>query len=244
MKAIMSAVTVAFLPVLLVGCGGTKPSSPAPTPTAPTVVTPQVSIQTVQATPDGTGVQHNTDFQFVATGSFPTGTQFTWQFGDGTSAITTVPTANRIYSQTGSFGVTVEARAGSSSAAGTRQVSVRSLVGRWTGTITGHTGFPRNRPIPITSFELTVNSQTLDRTTLKLSGSWADSAGCRETRAGFINQLLNPRPTAGVSVGVESLLCNDGDFYLTGIADSRFDRIDGTCTAQGGPNCAFRMNRQ
>ena len=42
--------------------------------------------------------------------------------------------------------------------------------------------------------------------------------------------------------GIESFFCADGDFYLTGTADSRFDRVEGSCG--GGPNCRFQMTRQ
>jgi PKD repeat protein len=189
-------------------------------------------------------VQYNTDYRFEALGTFPAGTQFVWQFGDGATSTTTAPTASHVYTQTGNFGITVEGRSGSTSSASTAQVSVRSLVGRWVGTMSGHTVFPPGRPVAITSFELTVTSSTPDGPSLILNGSWADNAGCRVTRTGFIRQSLNPKPLAEVTFGMESFVCADGDFYMTGTADTRFDRVEGSCAPRGGPNCRFSMVRQ
>jgi hypothetical protein len=205
-----------------------------------------VPTLSLQAEPTGVGVLFNTDFRFTASGTFAEGTQFVWQFGDGTSATTSVPTVGHIYSQTGTFNVTVEARAAGGSLTAARQVVVRSLVGRWIGTITGHTGYPPNRPIPITRFELTVSGySTRYSTRVVLNGVWSDNAGCRESRLGFINQSLDPQPAAIVIFGVESLPCNWGDFYLGGIADAMFNRVDGTCALTGGnDNCRFTMTRQ
>lgn len=185
---------------------------------------------------------HNTNFQFDAVGTFPPGTEFTWQFGDGATARTTTSTASHSYAQTGSFGVTLEARAGTSSAAAVAHVSVRSMVGRWRGTVTGHTGYPPHRQIPIRSFDLTINATPRpDSSCLTGSSvSWSDDAGCR--RSAFC-QSFTPRATAEVSFSIESLSCNDGDFILRGTADAAFDRIEGTCV-NGGPNCRFQMTRQ
>jgi len=190
------------------------------------------------------GVVHNTDFAFEAIGTFPAATGFAWQFGDGSTATTTTPTTTHVYSQAVGFGVVLEARAGSSSGAATSQVTVRSLVGRWRGTVTGHTVVPRQRPIPITSFDLTINNAPRPATptgSVALDAAWADDAGCRRDRA--ILQSFTPRPTAEVSISIESLPCSDGDFSMRGTADARFDRIEGTCQ-NGGPNCRFQMTRQ
>lgn len=207
--------------ISLITALATAACSGSSSPTAPTPPAQNVSVQSIQPTPSGTGVQFNTDFQFDAQGSFPTGTQFTWQFGDGSTGTTSAPRGTHIYAQAGNFTVTVEARLGANSSVSTRQVSVRSMVGRWLGTITGHTTFPANRPIPIPSFELVVTGAAAPAPGARvaaLSATWADDAGCRENRAGFINQTFTFQPTASVGFGVESLLCNDrSDFYMSGL---------------------------
>ena len=238
--------SVAFIAIVTalgtVACGGSS------SPTAPSPTSQSLSVQAIRATPEGVGVQYSTEFQFDATGTLPTGTQFVWQFGDGTSTTTSTPRSTHIYAQTGSFGVTVEARSGSSSASAAKSVSVRSLVGRWIGTVTGHTYYPANRPIPIPRFELVVSGvvpPAPGAAYAVLAASWADDAGCRENRVGFINQGITPQATATVVFGVESLLCNDrSDFYMTGLADAAFNRVEGSCATFGGPNCKFHMVRQ
>jgi hypothetical protein len=218
-------------------------------PTGPTAVAADVplAVQSIATVPDGAGVQYNTDFQFSANGSFPAGTQFTWRFGDGSSTTTSSPAVGRVFGQAGVFDVSVEARQGGASGAAFKQVSVRSLVGRWFGTMTGHTRFPAARPQAITSFELLVTSQSpaADGRSLMLTGRWADSAGCRENRAEFLRQIIQPEPTATVTFGVHALSCADGDFFLTGLADAAFNAVEGHCNVSGGnPNCRFSMRRE
>jgi hypothetical protein len=233
----------------LVGaCAG---DSGAPTtPTLVTVVTPpaaevSLALNGVSAVPDSTGVQYNTDFQFTANGAFPAGTQFVWNFGDGSSTTTSSPSVSRIYGQAGVFNVSVEARQGSASGLASKQVSVRSMLGRWVGTITGFTHFPLQRPVAMTGFELLVVNQTLDGSSLMLHGRWADDAGCRETKVENMRQRLEPTPTATVTFGVNALSCADGDFYLTGAADAKFDKVEGQCNVVGNnPNCRFTMIRE
>lgn len=237
--------TLLILIVIVAGsrCGssGSGPTAPTPAPLAPS---PTLALQSIRTTPSGIGVLYNTDFHFEASGTFPTDSQFVWQFGDGSTATTATPTTTHTYSQTGSFGVTVEARVGSISAASTTQVSVRSLIGRWRGTVTGNTHYPPQRPIPITSFDLTINNAPRPATPsgyVTLSATWADDAGCRRDRS--ILQSFSPRPAAEVSISIESLPCSDGDFSMFGTADGRFDRVEGTCR-NAGPNCRFQMTRQ
>lgn len=223
-------------------CGGSS------SPTSPTTTTPTLSVQALQATPDSVGVQFNTEFQFDAAGTFPAGTQFTWQFGDGSSATTSTARGTHSYTQVGNFVATVEARSASATATATKTVTVRSLVGRWVGTISGHSTYPANRPLPIPSFELIVTGASAPAAGARfaaLSASWADDAGCRENRAGFINQTFTFQPNASVGFGIESLVCNDrSDFYMTGLANATFDRVEGSCAQFGGPNCRFQMVRQ
>jgi hypothetical protein len=229
------------------GCAG-ESGTAVSTPTGPTALavdSPALALASIASVPDGAGVQYNTDFQFTATGTFPAGTEFVWSFGDGSSTTTSTPTVGRVYGQAGVFGVTVNARRGSESASAARQVSVRSLLGRWFGTITGFTSFPLQRPVAMTSFELLVANQTRDGASLMLHGRWADDAGCRETRVEFMRQRIEPAPSATVTFGVNGLSCADGDFYLTGDADAPFDRVSGHCNVAGNnPNCRFTMVRE
>ena len=169
---------VALLAVLvgltstLVGCGGDAGS-----PTAPTGLS-------LSVTPQTTGVQYGTEFIMEAVGSFQSTTTFRWDFGDGTSALGERVTL--VYEQSGTFSVSLEVSSGQNAR---RDVVVRSLLGRWGGVITGHTAVPSNRPIPITSFELTVftvpNPSALVTpfgSTVSIDGLWADDAGCRVGR--------------------------------------------------------------
>lgn len=243
-RVLVSAV-VAIATLVVAGCGG-SPTPTAPTPTATVVPdTTPFNLQGLTSKPDGAGVQFNTDFQFTATGSFPAGSEFIWNFGDGSTTVTTSPTVSRTYGQTGAFAATVTARRGSDSATATRQVTVKSLLGRWFGRITGFTHFPFARQVPITEFEMLVVNQTPDSGTLMLHGRWADDAGCRETRVEFMRQRIEPVPSATVTFGVNNLSCADGDFYLTGQADANFNRVEGHCNVVGNsPDCRFTMVRE
>jgi hypothetical protein len=243
--ALMMAAAVA-------GCAGESGTALTPTgPTTTATVTPPpatdttLSVSTIQSVPDGAGVQFNTDFQFTAAGLFPSGTEFVWNFGDGSSTTTASPTVARTYNQAGVFPVTVTARRGGDTSSSSRAVNVRSLIGSWTGKITGFTSFPMQRPTPMTGFEMLITNQTLNGNTLMLSGRWADDAGCRETRAENFRQRVEPAHTAAVTFGVNGLSCASGDFYLTGTADATFDHVEGSCNVIGNnPNCRFTMTRQ
>ena len=233
--------------MMAAGCDGANPAAAPTAPTAQTTtaVPEAISLQTITTVPDGAGVQFNTDFQFTAAGSFPAGTEFVWNFGDGSSTTTTSPNVSRVYGQAGVFGVSVNARRGSESASASKQVSVRSMLGRWFGKITGFTHFPLQRPVAMTGFELLIANQTVDGASLMLHGRWADDAGCRETRVEFLRQRIEPAASAKVTFGVNALSCADGDFYLTGDADARFDQVEGHCNVAGNnPNCRFTMVRE
>lgn len=244
-RLLVSAVA-ATATLVVAGCGGGDPAPTAPTATPAAVPdTTPFNLQGLTSQPDGAGVQFNTDFRFTAAGSFPAGSEFIWNFGDGSTTVTTSPTVSKTYGQTGAFAATVTARRGSDSGTVTRQVTVKSLLGRWFGRITGFTHFPFARQVPITEFELLVVNQTPDSGTLMLHGRWADDAGCRETRVEFMRQRIEPVPSAAVTFGVNNLSCADGDFYLTGEADASFNRVDGHCNVAGNnPNCRFTMVRE
>ncbi len=236
------------LTALTAACAGDSGTAVTPTSATTTTVaspSPPLSLSSIASIPDGAGVQYNTDFQFTATGTFPAGTEFVWNFGDGSSTTSTSPTVGRLYGEAGVFAVTVTARRGGETATVGRQVSVRSLIGHWVGKVTGFTSFPANRPVEMTGFDLTVSNQTLNGSTLMLTGRWADEAGCRETRPESLRQRVEPGPNAIVTFGVNGLSCASGDFYLTGTADASFDRVEGTCNVIGNnPNCRFSMSRQ
>ncbi len=238
-----------FTSLLIAGCNNAStPMSNLPTaPTATTITEPPLALSSISTVPDGAGVQYNTDFRFTANGTFPSGTQFVWRFGDGSATTTNTPTASRVYSEAGVFNVSVEARTPNASASAVKSTSVRSIIGRWVGTVTGFTSYPTARPVAITGFELLVIRQTLaeDGRSLLLEGRWADDAGCREARVEFVRQLIQPEPSATVTFGVNGLTCASGDFYLTGLADARFDRVEGHCNVTGtNPNCRFSMRRE
>lgn len=118
-----------------------------------------------------------------------------------------------------------------------------SLVGTWIGTVTGHSGYPPQRPIPITWFELCVDQSPPESELTRLAASWSDNAGCRGGTGypyAIFGLVRDPR---SISVGVEGLACNDGDFYLNETANEEIRVVTGTCPL-GGPTCQFRMVRQ
>jgi hypothetical protein len=247
----MRQLTLSLIVTTLTVAGCAGESGTDVSPTSPTSVASgpapeaQLSLASIASVPDGAGVQFNTDFQFTAAGSFPSGTEFVWQFGDGSSTTTSTPTVSRTFGQAGVFGVNVTARRGAESASAARQVSVRSMLGHWVGKITGFTGFPLHRPVALTGFEMLITNHTRDGSTLMLHGRWADDAGCRETRVERFRQRIEPSPTASVTFGIDELTCANGAFYLTGTADATFDRVEGHCNVMGNnPNCRFSMVRE
>lgn len=249
-QLILSLAVVSLLSVAAcAGDSGNEVSSPT-SPSAPSNTTQpgagtQLSLTGINSVPDGAGVQFGTDFQFTATGSFPAGTEFVWNFGDGSSTTTSSPSVSRVFGQAGVFGVSVNARHASETAAATRSVSVRSMVGRWTGKVSGFTAFPSFRPVAMTSFEMLITGFTRDGNTLKLQGRWTDDAGCRETRVDYFKQRIETAAAASVTFGVDELSCAGGAFYLTGTADATFDNVEGHCNVMGNnPNCRFSMVRQ
>jgi hypothetical protein len=60
-----------------------------------------------------------------------------------------------------------------------------------------------------------------------------------------MRQTVRPVPSATVTFGVNNLSCASGNFYLTGLADAGFNRVDGHCNVVGNnPNCRFSMRRE
>lgn len=246
-KLILSLAVTALSVAGCAGDSGPEVSSPtSPTPTTQAGAGPQsLSLSGISSVPDGAGVQFSTDFQLTAAGSFLPDTEFVWNFGDGSSTTTSTPTVSRTFGQAGVFNVNVTARRSGQSVTATRPVSVRSMVGHWVGKVTGFTNFPLHRPVPITSFDMLIVNQTRDANTLMLHGRWTDDAGCRETRVEYFRQRIEPASTASVTFGVDELTCANGAFYLTGIADVSFDKVEGHCNVMGNnPNCRFTMTRE
>lgn len=219
------------------GCGGDSKS-----PTSPSVAQPVV--RAISVSPSGVGLENATEFTFSAdTNATAPQSTFAWQFGDGSST-TAGGTVTHVFTRAGTFTVQLVVTNAAGQASASTTVRVASLIGTWIGTVTGHTRFPPNRPIPIRAFELRLY-QSLGppgpASATTLNASWTDDAGCRENRYGFIHgEVKHPR---SVKVGVESLLCNDGDFYLDGTADEEIRTVTGRCPL-GGPACEFRMVRQ
>jgi len=244
---------------IVTACGEQTP------PTAPENPGPPPVPLTLVRTPSGTGVQWGTRFIFDVAGTLPATPTFTWRFGDNAFAEGPGP-ASHVYSAAGDYMATLEVRsAGLIAATVSTPVSVRSLLGTWHGTVTGHTDVPRGRPA-ITSFTLTVFTppNPADRitpfgSTVAIDGLWTDNTGCRVGRGaggfpGFLVQTLDTTQILGfdpsavvVSLGIEQFECNgvDGfrDFPMLGTADAAFNVVNGTCSL-GGPECRFEMRRQ
>ena len=233
--------SVLAIAVLTAGCGGGGRSSPSPTaPSGP--VAPV--IRSISVSPTGVGLENATNFTFSAdTNATTPQSTFSWQFGDG-SPPEAGSTATHVFSRSGPFVVRLTITNAAGEATSTTTTQIRSLVGYWIATVTGHTTVPANRRISRVDLLLNQSPGPGTRGTA-LSGSWVDDAGCRFTTRIF-GSVSHPR---GISVGVESLPCNDGgtgrtsDFYLSGTADEQLNVVTGNCT-QGGPNCQFRMVRQ
>ena len=239
---------IVLLSIPLLSCIGDSPTNPTRFPSNP-------RLSSISIIPEGAGVQYGTEFIFTTTGSFPEGTTYKWHFGDGASA--TGQRVSHVYQQEGTFNseVIVSSNGKDSSSYG-RQVVVRSLVGEWEGSITGHTG-NYVRYDPVTRFVLHVGSIPYpgESSFVPLhDATWRDDAGCRippSPSNGYIHQEFGlPRSGVGsdrsevaVGFGIESFRCNDyTDFYLRGVADATFDVVEGVCS-NSGPDCRFRMQR-
>ncbi|BDC47670.1 hypothetical protein TBR22_A36340 [Luteitalea sp. TBR-22] len=204
------ALALGLLCMLTAACGG---SSESGTPTSPTSVA-SVAVHGVQVQPSGTGVQFFTAFQFTAQGTFPSGTQFTWNFGDGTSSVSTQPQASHPYGSPGNYTVSVQATAGANSAVGSSQVSVGSLVGQWVGTMSGHTTLPTIRPRPISSFDLRIDSiQSTSNNRYTMRGSWSDNAGCRHSLLAIFTPPGGVAANRNVAFSLEQFECNGEGGY-------------------------------
>ncbi len=209
------------------------PTSPSPPP-ATGGGAPQLTG--ITASPSGVGLQHATEFTFLPTGDAGASPTYAWTFGEGGSSNTGAE-ARYLYAQPGTFTVRVEARNSAGASAVTRNVEVRSLAGSWSGTVTGHTTLPTGQSQPIRSFELTLD-QTPSRSLGPVNGDWSDNAGCRQRT--MLAQVTHPR---AVMISLESFLCNNTDFTLTGVLDESGTVIEGRCV-NGGPACTFRMTRR
>jgi lysyl endopeptidase len=193
-----------------------------------------VTTMSVFVAPSGVGLENATEFAYSAdvTGLTPL-SAFNWQFGDGSFSSTVGPIVGHTFTRAGTFQGQVTVATPGGQGYGAASVRVASLVGRWLGTVTGHTA-----PTPISSFELILRQPLAPSITplTPISASWSDNAGCRRSDAIF-GWVRHPRT---VTVGVEHLTCNDfADFYLTGTPDAEAQVISGTC----GAGCTFQMTR-
>jgi PKD repeat protein len=214
------------------GCGGSSPTTPA-------ISAPVISALSVS--PMRVGIEGATQFTFAsATDAGGGGASFSWQFGDGNASSAAAPVTH-VYQRAGDYAAQLTVSNSAGSASRTINVRVASMVGAWVGTVTGHTGYPLNRPIPIIRFELRILQPVGTASLGPLAASWSDNAGCRESRFERIRGHVSD-PVA-IQFGVEQLLCNDGDLYFHGSADATANSFSGTCQ-QGGPECHFVMFRQ
>lgn len=227
---------VSLLTILSIACG-----SDSTNPTAPGMASPV--LRTVSISPTGVGLEKVTEFTFSAdTDAAAPESTFHWQFGDGSST-TGGATVTHVYAGPGAFTVQLTVRNASGQATASSTVRVMSLVGTWMTTITGHTGYPSQRPVPITSVELRLDQSPPGSDPTVLAGIWRDDAGCR-AGTGYPSSIFgSARHPRTVSIGVDGLFCNDGDLYLNGTADDDMRVITGTCSL-GGPDCQFAMVRQ
>lgn len=216
--------------LLLPGCGGGTGSPNGPGTTG--------TLRTISVSPSGIGIEAATRFMFTADVTNASGSSYAWNFGDGGSAQALA--ASHVYSRAGTYTATFTMTTPSGRSERSVVVSVASLVGLWQGTVTGHSRYPANRPIPITAFQLRLHQPPPAGSTGRLSATWTDSAGCVDS-ARVHGWVADPRI---IRFGVEQLACNDGDFYLQGTADEQIRVITGECMTQGGPNCRFQMVRQ
>jgi hypothetical protein len=106
-------------------------------------------------------------------------------------------------------------------------LALPSMVGVWDGQVFNHPGSFGHGPI--TSFILTINAQPPNGG--RSIGNWRDNLGCS-------NNFVIPFISAGtLTVSIESLNCNDGDFWLKMTGGSG-NVLQGPC--KGGA-CTFRM---
>ena len=106
-------------------------------------------------------------------------------------------------------------------------LALPSMIGIWDGQVFNHPGSFGHGPI--TNFILTINAQPPNGG--RSIGNWRDNLGCS-------NNFVIPFFSAGtLTVSIESLNCNDGDFWLKMTGGSG-NVLQGPC--KGGA-CTFRM---
>jgi len=228
--------SITLLTILSVACGGDSPSPTAPSGAA-------LAVNGLTVSPAGAGLEGLTQFTFsVNTNATASESTFDWQFGDGSST-SGGASVSHVYARSGSFTVQVTVRNTAGQASASNTVRVTSYAGTWSVTMTGHTHYPIQRPIPITNVQLRLDQSPSGSDPRKLSGNWSDDAGCRAGN-GYQSSIFGwLRDSRSLTIGVDSLFCNDGDLYLVGTPDDDLRVISGTCP-EGGPDCRFVMVRQ
>ncbi len=206
---------------LLIGLGAAAVGAGAFVALRDTNKTPTVAG--VSANPS-TALQGATPVSFSANASDPDGDSLTynWNFGDGANGTGASP--SHVYGGAGDFGVSVEVSDGKKNASGATNVSVRSMAGRWGGTIT----VPGYSPFPITL--------NLAQSGSSLSGNYSDFEGSG-TVSGSVSAPLNVRITVSQAPYLP--------FTLSGTASADVNSVSGTVTGFDTPGTpTFTMNRQ
>ncbi len=86
---------------------------------------------TITAQFGSSGLVDVTEFSFTFSGGTLTGSEFTWDFGDGTTALHDGGPATHVYHSVGSFQVTLRSRLGATEETATLPLTITSLTGRW-----------------------------------------------------------------------------------------------------------------
>ena len=185
------------------------------------------SAGSININPPG-GLAGATSFTFSAAGaSDPDGDTLTynWNFGDGASG--SGQNANHTYTTAGSFNVSLTVSDGDADATANGSVNVRSLSGRWNGTIVVGGGVP-------TELTLTQNNTSISGTIFLPTGS--DASERNGTVSGAVSSPL------AVTFSADLPCCIP--FQFTGTADSDVNRLTGTVTGSGFTGQSWTLTRQ
>ena len=175
------------------------------------------------------GLAGATSFSFSASGaSDPDGDAltFSWNFGDGSTG--TGQTASHTYANAGTFSVSVTVSDGEAQATANGSVTVRSLSGRWSGTIASGGGVP-------TVLNITQSGANFSGTfNVPLQGLPNNVAN--GTVTGSVNSPLN------VAFSVKTPCC--AAFQFSGTSDAEVNRLTGVVNGSGFTGQSWTLTRQ